>query len=162
MEAPPKTRPHEGPSARCFLVENVMATKRSIVWIDAGGRTRQTIPAGNATLSSIMAQIQAVSNADVLTWFEGSDNSLSPSPVSATYPDVADAAILVYADGGGLEARLTVPAPLLSIFLADGSTVDPATIVALNAAVIGTLVTASGSAVTTYLSGVRQGKTFNA
>jgi hypothetical protein len=129
-------------------------TTRQIVWVDAGGRTRVTLPTGNATLATIMAKLQLHSNADVLSWFEGPPTFLSPAPVAAVYADVVDLARLTFTDGTDL-VNLALPAPQSAIFLADGVTVDPSTIVDLTTAAIGTLLTAAGVPVTTFVGGLR-------
>lgn len=128
---------------------------RYIVWIDAGGRTRAVIPEADPDSSSIMSNMQAVSNADVLHWFEGPENPLTPSPVSASFPDVADLVRLNFIDAGGSIATLAIPAPQAGIFLADQVTVDPAAIAALITACVGTLISPAGNTVVSFIGGVR-------
>jgi hypothetical protein len=136
--------------------------RRSIIWVDSQGRTRQTLLTGNApggglSLANVEAQLLLLSNADWQTDFEGALGvNGAPAPVAAQYPTVSDYAALVYTDAVGSLTYLTLPAPQAGIFLADGETVNPAALAALNAAVIGEILTSGGGAVTAYISGVRR------
>lgn len=134
------------------------ATKRYIVWQDAGGRTIATIPCASASLNNIMSALSAISNAAPISWFEGLFHLTGLTPTAADYPDVSDIARLTYADASGLEANLTLPAPQSSIFLADQRTVDPTAIAVLNSVVLGHLCTSAGSTVTTFVSGIRMNR----
>lgn len=129
--------------------------RRSLGWIDAGGRTRQTIPAADPDNSAIMTALMNHSNAVVQTWFEGPVNNTLLTPVSAPFPDVIDTARLIFQGPSGEQAALILPAPKANIFLVDGVTVDPSTIVDIITASVGHLVVASGSPVTAYVAGVR-------
>src|SRR5215469_9313708 len=134
-----------------------MPTQRqAIAWIDAGGRTRQTIFLASTTGSTLRAALLNHSNADVQDWFEGPDNfNLTPTPTNAAYPNVSDAARLIFADGSGNQASITLPAPQAAIFLADLTTVDPSAIADIITAATTYLVNSAGNIVTTYLAGVR-------
>lgn len=132
-----------------------MANKRYIVWQDAGGRTKATIPCTHASANNIMSALFALSNAAPVEWFEGTDHLTGLTPAGGMYPDVTDMARLTYTDGTGSLANLSLPAPSSSIFLADGSTVDPTAIAVLTSVVIGNLCTAGGGLVTAFLSGQR-------
>jgi len=132
-------------------------TTRSSIWVDAFGRSRQTIVRGNASLASVEAALLAVSNADTQRCWEGPTQvNPAPSPVAADYQNVADYAVLVYQDASGDLVYITVPAPQSTIFMADGETVDPPAIAGVSAAVIGTVFTAGGSLVTAYVGGFRR------
>lgn len=132
--------------------------QQSVVWIDAGGRTRQTIFLVNAGGSTIRGVLLGHSNADVLNWWEGPPNpNTSPTPVAAVYTSVGDSAQLLFADGSGNEAGLALPAPQSGIFLADTVTVDPSAIADVIAAATTYLVNSAGNTVTTYLAGFRRG-----
>jgi hypothetical protein len=131
------------------------AQRRYIVWIDAGGRTRATIPCADPDNATIMAKLQLHSNADVQEWFEGPDNLLTPTPVSAAFPDVIDLARLTFTDAFGSLVNLALPAPQSSIFLADSVTVDPSAIADVITACIGHLCSSGGSLVTAYVAGLR-------
>jgi hypothetical protein len=131
------------------------AQKRQIVWIDAGGRTRVTIPCADPDNATIMAKLQLHSNADVQEWFEGPDHILSPAPVSAAFPDVIDLARLTFTDAFGSLVNLALPAPQSAIFLADSVTVDSSAIADVIAACVGHLCSSGGSLVTAYVAGLR-------
>jgi hypothetical protein len=100
-----------------------------------------------------MAALQAKSNAGIQEWWEQLDNILSTLPSPASYPFASQVAYLSFTDAGGLGARLAVPAPLASIFLADGATVDPSQVAAIIAAATTEIVTSSGALVTTFRGG---------
>lgn len=131
-------------------------TTRSCVWVDAAGRTRQTILRGNASLATVEADLLALTNADTQRSWEGPTVlNPSPAPTNATYPNVADYAVLVYTDGTDL-VYVTLVAPQASVFLPDGETVDPVAIATLTGHVIGTITTGSGAAVTGFVGGFRR------
>lgn len=131
---------------------------RRITWGDVAGGIRTTAITANASAAAIQAALLNISNADYLTESEGQlfTNS-TPTPLTATYQSVADAANLLYADSTGSIVQLTLPAPRAAIFLADGSTVDPANsdIIALNATVVGVVLTPAGNPVANFVGGVR-------
>lgn len=134
--------------------------RQSVVWIDVAGRTRVTQFVINATPACIRTSLLAKSNADVVDWFEGDDHfNTSPAPLNLTYPRVTDFASLLFADGSGNQASLTLPAPDSSIFLADQVSVDPSAIADIISAATTFLVNSAGNTVTTYLGGVRKGQT---
>lgn len=133
----------------------MVAQRRQIVWIDAGGRTRVTVPCADPDNATIMAKLQLHSNADVQSWFEGPDNILTPAPVAADFPDVVDLARLTFTDAFGSLVNLALPAPQSSIFLADSVTVDPSAIADVIAACIGHLCSSGGATVTAYVGGLR-------
>lgn len=129
--------------------------ERYIVWIDAGSRTRATIPSADPNSTAIMAALQNHSNAAVISWFEGPRHTLAPVPVSALFADVVDLARLIFTTPGGSTATLALPAPKANIFLADTVTVDPTTIADIIAACVGTLTASGGVPVTSFVAGVR-------
>jgi len=134
----------------------VALTRRSIVWVDANGFTRQTLPVGNASLAGIQAALQGQSNADVANVFEGALTvNVTPTPVAAPLQSVLDSAQLVFSTTTSSLVTLTLPSPVASIFFADGETVDPAQIAAVIAAAVGTLQTVGGSTATAFVSGTR-------
>lgn len=136
-----------------------MATRRSIVWVDANGSTRQSLVRGNATLAGVQAALIAVSNADYQSQFEGTEHvNGAPAPISATYQPVGDYVPLVYSTAGGDLVYVTLPSPQAAIFLADQETVNPAAIAAVTAAIVGTVVDAAGNAVVAFVGGVRRAR----
>lgn len=134
--------------------------RQAVAWIDVGGRTVQTVFLVNDTGSTLRAALLGHSNADVLDWFEGVDNfTTSPSPTFATFPSVNDNARLLFEDGSGNQASITLPAPQSAVFLADGVTVDPSAIADVISAATTYLVNSAGNTVTTYIGGVRLART---
>lgn len=129
--------------------------KRSIIWLDAGGRTRQTLPATLTGATLIQGDLQAISNAAIVEWFEGTDNFISLAPTSALFPDVKDIARLTFTTGPGNLVDLAVPAPISGIFKPDLVTVDPTAIAVLIGDCIGNLSTSGGIAVTAFVGGSR-------
>ena len=130
--------------------------RRYMVWIDASGATRLTFVNLSASGTGVQTQLMGDSNASVLNAVENTLTVYTPLSTAAVYPSVADAAILTFQDAGGNLADITLPAPVSSIFLADQVTVDSTMIAAIIAAVVGTVVTASGGLVTAYVAGTRQ------
>lgn len=135
-----------------------MAIRRYVVWVDANGYTRLALLNGNAGLGAVQAALAAQSNAAPLNCVESALTVYTPAPPGGVYRTVGDAAILTYQDAGGDLVDITLPAPLASVFLADGQTVDSAAIAAVSAAVIGTVVTGAGNPVTAYVAGTRRTK----
>ena len=132
-----------------------MATpyKRTVVWQDAAnGSTLRTLTTlAGAPLT--MAALQMFSNAGIQEWWEQLDNVLSTLPTAAPNPWASQVAYLLFQDNGGLSARLALPAPLASIFLPDGVTVDPTLITPILSAAQAEVVTASGALVTKFQGG---------
>lgn len=131
------------------------AQKRYIVWVDAGSRTSATIPCADPDNAAIMAALQNHSGADVLNWFEGPSNLLTPAPSGVEFADVKDLARLTFTDAGGSLVALALPAPNLGIFQADSVTVDPTTIADIISACVGHLCSSAGGLVTAYVAGTR-------
>ena len=124
-----------------------------MVWVDAQGEQVLHLIVTASGVSSIRTQLQAISNAVVIEDSEGTIVTFSATPTVAVYPTVRQTAMLQYRDATGSIGRLLVPAPVSSIFLSDGVTVDPAAITALNAAVIGSLLAGSSNPVTAFVGG---------
>lgn len=129
--------------------------KASVVWADAGGRTRTTQIITAAGSAAVLAALKAQSNADWMQQWEGDLLAQVPAPVAAPYQDASDAAVLYFQTAAGATVKVTLPAPVAAIFLADGESVDPAAIAAIIAAVIADCVTADGTAITAYVGGLR-------
>lgn len=138
---------------RCTLA----VVRRYQVWIDANGATTLTLANGSASLTTLIGDIKAQSNADVLNDVE---NTLfvngAPAPGVATYQSVRDSAKLVFTTAAGNVVTLTVPAPKSSFFLADQETVDPTAAATIIAAALLVLTDEAGNAVTAFQGGFRQ------
>lgn len=136
-----------------------MATeRRSIVWIDANGFTRQTQPRGSASLFALQADMVAKSNAAVASFYEGTETiAVTPTATAAVYQNVSDTAQLFFQTAGGDIVTLVLPAPISAIFLPDGRTVDPSAIAAIIADAIAVLTDPSGNPVVAYIGGTRRG-----
>lgn len=76
---------------------------------------------------------------------------------NATYAGVEDKAIFTFQTSTGDIHRFQIPAPLASIFLADGETVDPTNtaVVAFVSAVVANCVSQNGEAITFGAFGTR-------
>jgi len=130
----------------------------TVVWIDAGGRTAAHLLTTSAGAAAVLTQVAAVSNAVPQQQWEGPLTVPGGAAVAASFPDVSDVAWLTFTKASGELVKVAIPAPLASIFLADGETVDPTQVAALITAVIANVVDASGNAVTAYVSGLRNTK----
>ena len=131
-----------------------MANNRSVLWVDAGSRATITLIRTSTGGATIQADVQAKSNAGVLNEWNGTLVTTAPSTSAAQYPSVTQQATLVFQCADGTTARIDIPAPVLSIFLSDGVTVDATTITTLIADCIGNLLSTSLSPATAYLSGI--------
>lgn len=131
-----------------------MAIKKAgLVWVDAQGERALHVITTDGGVGPIETELEALSQAGVIECWEGLDETYSPSPGTASYPSVRVTAVLYFTDGAGHVARLLLPAPDSSIFMADGSTVDPAAITSLITACVGRLETAAGTTVTAFAGG---------
>ena len=130
-----------------------MAERAALIWADAQGEQVLHLIVTDTGVSSIRTQLQAVSNARVVEDSEGTIVNFSVTPVVATYPSVRTTAQLQFADATGSIGRLLIPAPVTSIFLSDGLTVDPSAITSLIAAAVGNLKAGSTNVVTHFVGG---------
>jgi|SRR5438105_4476997 len=128
------------------------ATARVSLYINQGGGA--SVPAVSAQIAAALA---GLTNAHV------TDPMAAPGVVvyggTGTYQDIEDKAVISLADGFGKLHRYQVPAPLASLFLADGETVDSAnaalaTLLAVFAG--GNIVDRGGTQVAQFVGGVRQ------
>lgn len=127
----------------------------SVVWIDVNGRTRQTIIqtlTGAAPITTVMQSFQLAS---IQRLWESAMVIPGTPPSAGNYQSNSSAAELLFQTGAGTIVRLVVPAPGISVFKADGVTIDPANvnIIALVAACTGLMTDGNGNAVTGYLGG---------
>jgi len=133
----------------------VTNVNRSILWVDGAGGSTITLVRAITSANSIETELLAVSNADWFNEWEGPLNiNLSPSPTVAAYQSVSQRAALTFLCADGTTARVDIVAPKLGIFLADGITVDASTITSLITACVGTLLSATLSPATAFLSGI--------
>lgn len=131
-----------------------MATRRDLIWVDAQGENVLHILTGNGSMSAVMSQLIALSNADVLDWWEAANNARTPTPNTGTYPTVRVQALLNFRTSTtGSEARIFIPSPKSSIFLSDGVTVDPSAVSALISAVEGVIIAGDSSVVDQFVGG---------
>lgn len=134
-----------------------MSDRMSVVWNSADGlSTVRTISTSSGAIS-ILGVLQDFSNAIATQYWESSVTSISETPSTNAYLSVTQIAVLLFADDSGNLARLSLPAPIDSIFLSDGSTVDPSKITSLISACVGSLLTGSGTTVTQFRGGYLQG-----
>lgn len=132
-----------------------MALNRSMLWVDGAGGSTITLIRTDTGGAAIETEILAVINADIFNEWEGTLNiNTSPSPVVAPYQSVAQRAQLVFLCADGTTAGVTLVAPKLGIFLADGITVDASMITSLIAACVGHLLSPTLSPAVSFLSGV--------
>lgn len=131
---------------------------RSVLWVDAQGYVTLTRINTDAGLdATAFAALLACSRADWQQCWESAMDTHTPAPAGGTYSSVGDRAALQFVCADATTVTLLIPAPSLSIFLADGETVDitSAPVVALSSAVIGQLVNAGGSLATDVVGGQR-------
>ena len=117
-------------------------------------------PANESTQAgAVVTALAGLSNAQQAT-SHGAFNQ-SPSAViygaRSTYENAEDKLVITYQSAVGSIHRLQVPAPLSTVFLADGMTMDPTNVLvtALGTATIGIITDANGNALTTLVAGVR-------
>lgn len=132
---------------------------RSVVWVDAGGSQTITRINSDGGFAGPFVDLLAVTNADWLQEWE-SVLSLNPSPsaTSLDYLSVKSVAIILFTTTGVGLVSLRIPAPKLSIFLADGKTVDFANtdVVSLVNACVGILANEAGDTAVSYVAGYLQ------
>jgi len=128
----------------------------AVIWKDANGVTRQTVIRSLAGASAIWTAAQAASLAEVLQTWESPLGPTVGAAATGNYQSNKMAASLTFQTASGSILRLTLPAPSLSVFLADGVTIDPANalITALVATCIGSLSDGAGNVAIGYLGGV--------
>lgn len=134
-----------------------MAARASVIWLDYNGVTRQTIITGADLLGlgTIWVKAQACSRAQVETTWAQDLGAAVGAATTGNYQSNKMAARLLFETASGSILSLTIPAPDIAIFKADGVTIDPtnADIVALIAACIGELSDTSGAVATSFLGG---------
>lgn len=126
---------------------------RGIVWADATGRTRLTIVKSVGSSSAIEVALQGASQAGVLYDWASAMGVAIGTAAAAQYQAANQTAQLLFTTAAGSLIYLTLPAPQIGIFLADGKTIDATTIPALIAACIGTLSDGAGNVATAFIAG---------
>lgn len=133
-----------------------MSNRMYIAWVDADGRTRLTAVNTASGGATILAQLTPLSQSAIANHVDAPLSVVaSPAPPGGMYRTVNDCAALIYQDASGDLTRIQLPAPSASIFKTDGFTVDPAQITALTNAIVGSVITAAGGVVTSFLGGSR-------
>lgn len=131
-------------------------------WTDeANGflRTRSWVVSGGLPGVFLLA-LQALSNASNTLAFEGAAVVSATPAGSGQYSLATTTAVLNFLTGVGSGVQVTIPAPVASIFAADGVTVDNTNVVvaAFITAAIGYLTDNAGNVVTTYNTGVKSSR----
>src|SRR5882724_9709050 len=101
-----------------------MTLTASVMLADAHGN--QTIVRINTSggSGSILSALLACANSDAFQFWESVLATFTPAPVASDYLNVGQVAVLTFVTASGSQVSLRIPAPKLSIFLADGVTVD--------------------------------------
>ena len=125
-------------------------------YIDVNGQLRTTQIVGASTLAVVRGQVLLLTNSDEATDSEAPITvNPTPNPVAATYQSVTDIARLLFLTSAGTIVTINVPAPLASMFMADGETVDPTSVAGLLTAATGVVSDLSGNTVASYVGGTR-------
>lgn len=105
-------------------------------------------------LAALQAAIQAATNANLLYSTQGTPIVGTTTPSSALYPLCADLAYFNFSTGPGTGVRLTIPAPVGSMFTSFGTinASDPLA-AAVIAAVLACLGDSAGNVATIFQSG---------
>lgn len=129
--------------------------RRYTVWSDTEGRQVLTRLYANGSLATLTAALAAQSVGALLYNTESADLSPTQADAGGAYDTNVERAVLLFTDAAGLIVKVLLPMPAASIFLSDNVTVDPTQITSIISAVIGTVLSASGSPATAYKGGFR-------
>src|SRR5215469_8761456 len=146
----------------------VHAQKQSLTYRDAKGNTARysffvdggtTANAASSAAGTVIAAIAPLTNA-VLQSAVGPSLVVQQEVVygtNATFASVEDKAVFTFQTATGDIHRTQIPAPVSSIFLADGETVDPANtaVVTYVAAVIANCLSRNNQAIAFGANGIR-------
>ena len=130
--------------------------RRQFIWSDSQGNTTSTTITGTTSMPLTSPVLEAASNAEITSFWEGNLVHIGGSTTPGAYPAVMDSAFFVCHDDRGSETRIILPSPQRGIFLADGVTVnmqDPAVMNLVTDMVAELVVPSSGRLV----QGVRGG-----
>lgn len=125
------------------------------VWSDVAGSqsfVTTNTGGGSAGIDAIAAGLSGA--ARVRSW-QGVTTPFGGSASGVPYAQANQFAVLSFATAVGIVVY-RVPAPNRSLFLADGTTVDPVVAAPLIAACIGALVDVAGNPALSYVGGVLQ------
>lgn len=141
-----------------------MATKQvTFSFVDSLGQYAQSTFLSDTEGLGVNIGLKNLTNAGILYDVVGArDTTYAKEGGAALYPSVSQVAQLVFSDGAGSTAVLSIPAPISAMFLPDGITVDTSNtqvaLLILNALTAGALLSAAGNSVTSYLRGARVGR----
>lgn len=130
-----------------------MSDRAVIIWVDSQGEQTLNIYVTSSGVSSIRTNIAALSNAVVAETSEGTIAHLSGTPTVAAFPSVRSNARLHFVSATGSRGSILIPAPVTSIFLSDGVTIDPTAITALIAACVGNLICGDSTVAAMFVGG---------
>jgi hypothetical protein len=132
--------------------------RQASYWVDAYGATRMTTFNYSASPLTIANDLINASNGGISQFFNGAVTNLAPFPVTVPYQGVQDSALLLFQDSGGSLTKIYLPAPAITIFLADNVTVDPANadVIAIVASVLTYGLSSQGLALVSFLGGTYQ------
>jgi hypothetical protein len=135
-----------------------MVWARSVVWTDANGYNTITKIVSQSGASSVVGDLQALSNAGVLQYWESPVTNAGLAPTAARFQSGADRAAMTFLCLDATNYVVIVPAPKATIFDGDQETVDltNADVIAFAvAAVLAPLCNNAGSPVTVLIAGTR-------
>ena len=128
------------------------------VWLDIGAQTTMRyVDTSDDTGHLVAVALEEYSNAALFQYWDGQLFTASmPSTSSLAYNQTQTVARLVFTTGTE-DVSVVLPAPLLSIFMSDGRTVDPTSIPDIISAVVGHVVSNAGNLVTAFVTGYLDG-----
>ncbi len=135
--------------------------RRTLLWYGVHGRPKLTHLVGDvaslgADFDTVQATFQAVSSAMIAFWWEDEMAVYSDAPTTDMYNSVNDACNVYFRDDAGNMTEVTIPAPNVNIFLADGKTLnqEQANVAAfIESAILQLTVPVSGRNVTACVGG---------
>ena len=98
--------------------------RRGIVWADCRGLTTMTLLTSTSGAPDTMTALQGCSNAAITNYWEGPLNILVPATTTGPFGNVLTEVRFTCTDASGNQARITVPAPVDTLFLPDQRTID--------------------------------------
>jgi hypothetical protein len=135
-----------------------MPWARSTVWVDAFGYRTITKLVTDGGAATVEPSLEALSNAATTQFWESPITFTTNTPVAAQYQSTSDKCVMIFLCADLTNYAVIVPAPKLSIFLADGETVDQANadvIAFVSAALACPIANPAGSVVTFLIAGYR-------